>query len=104
MTHKKIWTLYKPNADYSDATYIMGLGCEVEVIIPKPVEFETSAGTRWHVQNEHPHIEIITTCEKQESMLYLKYGDELQLKSIIHRKFEPEYADINMASYSRSTA
>ena len=34
MTHKKIWTLYKPNADYSDATYIMGLGCEVEVIYP----------------------------------------------------------------------
>jgi hypothetical protein len=101
MAHKKIWTLYKPNADYSDATYITSLGCEVEVIIPKPFEFETSAGTRWHVQNEHPHIEIITTCEKQESMLYLKYGDELRLKMIIHRKFEPQYANINMAPHRR---
>ena len=100
MTHKKIWTLYKPDANYSDATYIMGLGCAVEVIMPKPVEFETSAGTRWHVLNEHPYIEITTTCEKQESMLYLKYGDDLRLNAIIHRKFEPEYADINMAPHS----
>ena len=99
MTHKKIWTLYKPKADYADATYILGLGCAVEVIMPKPIAFETLNGTRWQVQNEHPHIEITTTCEKQESMLYLKYGDELRLKTIIHRKFEPEYADINMVSY-----
>ena len=89
MTHKKIWTLYKPSADCSDATFITGLGCEVEVIIPKPIDFETLNGTRWRVQKEHPYIEITTTCEKQESMLYLKYGDELQLKSIIHRKLEP---------------
>ena len=99
MTHKKIWMLYKPNANYSDATYIMGLGCSVEVIMPNPVEFETSAGTRWMTQDA-PYIEITTTCEKQESMLYLKYGDELQLKSIIHRKLEPSYADINMVSHS----
>ena len=100
MTHKKIWTLHKPDATRADATYIIGLGCEVEVVLPEPIEFTSGTGTRWHVQNEHPYIEIITTCEKQESMLYLKYGDELQLKSIIHRKFEPEYADINMAPHS----
>jgi hypothetical protein len=104
MTHKKIWTLYKPNADYSDSTYIMGLGCEVEVIIPEPVDFETANGTRWRYLAKDPYIEIITTCEKQESMLYLKYGDELRLKMIIHRKFEPQYADINMAPHSRSSA
>ena len=94
MTHKKIWTLYKPKADYADATYIVGLGCELEVIIPEWQEFTPYPA-------ENPYIEITTTCEKQESMLYLKYGDELHLKSIIHRKFEPEYADINMVSYSR---
>ena len=101
MTHKKIWELYKPDANYSDATYIMGLGCEVEVIMPKPVEFETSAGTRWYVQNELPHIEITTTCEKQESMLYLKYGDELRLKHIIHRKLEPSCENFNLAPHRR---
>jgi hypothetical protein len=101
MTHKKIWTLYKPKADYADATYIMGLGCAVEVIMPKWEEFTTVGGTQGRFYAEDPHIEITTTCEKQESMLYLKYGDELRLKTIIHRKFEPEYADINMAPHSR---
>jgi hypothetical protein len=101
MTQEKVWELYKPDADYSDATYIMGLGCEVEVVMPKPMEFETSARTRWHVQNEHPHIEITTTCEKQESMLYLKYGDELRLKQIIYRKLEPSCENFNLAPHSR---
>lgn len=100
MTHKKIWTLRKPNADYADATYIMGLGCKVEVIMPEWQAFTTPGGTQGRFLAEDPHIEIITTCEKQESMLYLKYGNELRLKSIIHRKLEPDYADINMVSHS----
>lgn len=99
MTHKKIWTLYKPNATEIDATYIMGLGCEVEVVMPEWQDFESSNGTRWRYQHENPYIKITTTCEKQESMLYLKYGDELRLKTIIHRKFEPQYADIDMVSH-----
>lgn len=85
--HKKIWTLRRPDADYSDATYIMGLGCAVEVIVPEWQEF-TTAGFQSRFYTEDPHIEIVTTCEKQESMLYLKYGDELRLKTIIHKKFE----------------
>ena len=100
MTHKKIWTLYKPDATKIDATFIIGLGCAVEVIMPEWQDFESSNGTRWRYQNENAYIEITTTCEKQESMLYLKYGDELQLKSIIHTKLESLYADINMVSHS----
>jgi hypothetical protein len=100
MTHKKIWILYKPNATEIDATFIMGLGCAVEVIVPQPIDFISPAGSRWHVQSEEPYIEIITTCKKQETMLYLKYGDEFRLKEVIHRKFEPQYADINMVSHS----
>ena len=89
MIHKKIWILYKPDATQVDATFIMGLGCAVEVITPTPIDFISPAGSRWHVQSEHPHIEITTTCEKQESMLYLKYGEEISLKRIIHTKLEP---------------
>ena len=100
MTHKKIWKLFKPDATQVDATFIVGLGCKVEVIMPEPIEFTAPTGSRWRYQAEKPHIEIITTCEKQETMLYLKYGDELQLKSIIHQKLEPWYADIDMVSHS----
>lgn len=101
MTHKKIWTLYKPDATHVDATYIMGLGCEVEVVMPEWQEFTFSGGFRGQFSSRDPYIKITTTCEKQETMLYLKYEDDLRLKTIIHRKFEPEYADINMASHSR---
>jgi hypothetical protein len=100
MIIKKLWTLSKPDATQSDATFLFGLGCAVEVIIPKPIDFISPAGSRWHVQSEQPYIEITTTCEKQESMLYLKYGDEFRLKEIIHRKLEPLYADIDMVSHS----
>ena len=100
MTHKKIWKLFKPDATRIDATFIIGLGCEVEVVMPEWLEFTSPAGTQCRYLAENPHIEITTTCEKQESMLQLKYGDDLQLKTIIHRKLEPLYADINMVSHS----
>ena len=99
MTHKKIWTLYKPKADYADATYITGLGCGVEVIMPEWQAFTTPGGTQGRYLAEDPYIEIITTCEKQETMLYLKYGDELRLKEIIHRKLEPWDAYIDLAPH-----
>ena len=79
---KKVWELHKLNADYTDATYIMGLGCEVEVIMPKWQEFTSVNGIRSQYLAENPHIEIVTTCEKQESMLYLKYSNNLHLRFV----------------------
>lgn len=96
MTTKKIWELDYPGADYSDATYIMSLGCAVEVIMPEWQYFETAGGTRGQYLAENPHIEITTTCEKQESMLYLKYGNNLHLR-FVHDE------NINLASHSRSS-
>ena len=72
MTHKKVWALHKPDATQVDATYIIGLGCEVEVILPDPIDFTSVNGTRWTVQNERPYINITTTCEKQESQSFLR--------------------------------
>ena len=92
MTSKKIWELHYPGADYSDATFIMSLGCEVEVIMPKWEYFVTVAGTQGQFLAENPHIEITTTCEKQESMLYLKYGNNLHLR-FVHDE------DINLAPH-----
>jgi hypothetical protein len=102
MIIKKLWTLSKPDATQSDATFLFGLGCEVKVVMPEWQDFITSNGTRWRYQNENPYIEIITTCEKQETMLKLKYGDNLVLEETT--TFFPEHENINMASHSRSTA
>ena len=102
MITQKLWTLSKPDATRIDATFLFGLGCEVEVVMPEWQDFETSNGTRWRYQNENPYIKIITTCEKQEMMLKLKYGDKLLLSETT-TSF-PEYEDFHMAPYSRSAA
>jgi hypothetical protein len=96
MSTKKIWILYKSNADQTDATFIFGLGCKVEVKIPKPLRIETMNGKQFHYQAEHTTIEITTTCEKQESMLKLKYSNNLYLLKV-------EYENFDMASQHRST-
>jgi hypothetical protein len=83
-TVKKLWVLDLPKATEADATYLFSLGCTVEVIVPEYNHFTTANGTRVAYCAEKPRIEIETSCEKQESMLYLKYSDLLHLKMIKH--------------------
>jgi hypothetical protein len=111
MITKKLWTLSKPDATQSDSTFLFGLGCSIEVVVPEPIEFIAPTGSRWKFTYtpENPYIKIETTCEKQEMMLKLKYGDELRLQQVYHTTPEtitsfPDYEDFNMASHSRSTA
>jgi hypothetical protein len=96
MNTKKIWILYKSDVDQTDATFLFGLGCEVKVKVPEPVHFETLNGTRVQYRAEHTTIEITTTCEKQESMLKLKYSNNLYLLKV-------EYENFDMVSHRRST-
>jgi hypothetical protein len=46
------------------------------------------------------HFELKTHCEKQETMLQLKYSKDLQLTSILY----PADENFNLASHGRSTA
>lgn len=102
MNTQKLWTMVKTDATETDAIFLFGLGCGVKVVMPEWQDFVTSNGTRWRYQNENPYIEITTTCEKQEMMLKLKYGDKLVLEETT--TFFPEHENINMASHSRSAA
>jgi len=102
MITKKLWTLSKPDATDIDATFLFGLGCEVKVVMPQWQDFVTSNGTRCRYLNENPYIEIITTCEKQVTMLKLKYGDKLLLSETT--TFFPGHENINMVSHRRSAA
>jgi hypothetical protein len=88
MIVKKIWSLYKPDADYTDTTFIYGLNCDIEVDIPELLEL-THNGKTYEFANGFPKIAITTTCEQQEMMLKLKYGDDLIIKQIIHTKLNP---------------
>jgi hypothetical protein len=109
MITKKVWMLRKPDATEIDATFLFGLDCKVEVKIPEPFEVESIDGKRWNITREVPSIKIETTCEKQEMMLKLKYGEELVQIQVVHtpsitRTSFPDYENLHMASHSRSTA
>lgn len=78
----KKWELFKPDADQSDADFLFGLDCKVNVSIPDPEVFETHGKYYQYTSQKQPSIEIITTCEKQEMMLKLKYGDSIILKFV----------------------
>ena len=83
MVTKKFWSLTKPQADETDAIFLCGLGCIIEVDIPEPMTFTTHRGTFQYNSGRLPTIKITTTCEKQESMLKLKYGDALHLDTTV---------------------
>jgi hypothetical protein len=109
MITKKLWILHKPDATHIDATFLFGLGCNIELKIPEPKYFDTVNGTRVQYQGELPTIEITTTCKKQESMLYLKYGDQLVLQQVYHSvphttTLHPTFHETcNLVPHSRQT-
>lgn len=84
MIKMKIWSLHKPDATLVDALFLEGLKCGFEVVIPEPQVITASDGSQWRVAAGSPFIRITTTCDKQESMLKLKYGDNLKILQIFH--------------------
>ncbi len=88
MITRKIWALHRPDATVIDATFIIGLECHVEVVVPEPQVITATDGSQWHVAAGSPFIRITTTCDKQESMLKLKYGDDLRILQIFHTRPE----------------
>lgn len=77
----KTWILSKKSLDESDSTWITSNSDNVEI---KHYTQEV-IGYGW--QKKVPfsvEIFITTSCEKQESMLHLKYGDRLKLYRIFN--------------------
>lgn len=70
-----LWALEQDKFDEADLAWCKGLGVEVTV---EPLYGDVYTGgnrTRQYVRGLR--IRIKTTCEKQESMLQLKYGSRL---------------------------
>ena len=75
----KIWHLYKEPFTEIDYIWIKGLDCTLTIRNPEPVNITLPSGTQQYYKAA-PWFEIETTCDKQQSMLQLKYGDLLYLK------------------------
>jgi hypothetical protein len=81
MITRKIWHLPANNLTEADAIWLQGLKCRVEIQGGIPQDIVASGQTYRYV-GLPPKLNIETTCEKQESMLQLKYGDELKLMMV----------------------
>jgi hypothetical protein len=75
----KIWHLHKEPFTKTDYIWITGLDCTFTMHNPEPETITLASGTRQYYAAA-PWIEIQTTCDKQQSMLQLKYGNSLSLK------------------------
>jgi len=73
----KTWALAKSYLDDSDVIWIKGLGIDLQSeCLTDKVYLQGRVITEYVTGYRH---EITTTCSKQETMLKLKYGDDLIL-------------------------
>lgn len=80
---KKRWMVRKKEFNESDIRLIQGLGCEFDLKVDEPQEIYAD-GKVYRYVGSPPQLSLTTTCEKQEIMLKLKYGDELVLIKVFH--------------------
>lgn len=75
----KIWVLDNPSVE--DIIWARGLDCSIRYDDEITENLSTYSLTV-RVVIHPPRLTITSTCEKQESMLKLKYGDSLRLMQV----------------------
>lgn len=76
----KNWILTLDRLNDSDYLFLNGLGIETMIEELKSVKYRN--GKKFSESTTGYHIEVKTTCEKQENMLQLKYGEFLLSKDL----------------------
>lgn len=95
----RVWALAINQITNNDVIWLKGLGVDVKVEALTNQVYSFGNKVTEYVTGHK--IDVITTCEKQETMLKLKYGDNLVLKSEI-KSISVPYENSNMASHSGS--
>jgi hypothetical protein len=97
MSTVKTWVLMQDQLTTEEIEWIKALKVEVKSEALYNTVYSYGE-TRRHCIGYH--FELKTRCEKQETMLQLKYSKDLQLTSILY----PADENFNLASHGRSTA
>ena len=84
MIVKKQWHLCEKDTTALDVKFIISLGCSVQVYAPEPAQITGPDGRLYYYYPTNAFVHIVSTCEKQESMLKLKFGDSLVLQQVVH--------------------
>lgn len=80
----KVWALCQNQITDNDALWLRGLGVEVKCEALTNRVYSSGFTVSQYVTGYK--IDVITTCDRQETMLKLKYGDDLVLISEIKSK------------------
>lgn len=73
----RTWLFLKESVNNSDLLWLKSLGISVRIDEPTKEIFAAN-GTRWEMKGK-PSITLETTTDKQSSMLYLKYDNDILL-------------------------
>lgn len=79
MTEIKTWRLNVQPFEENDYKWITSIGCKLDIEPAKTEEITLPSGTRSRFVSEGPKITVETTCEKQQIMLQLRYGNSMWL-------------------------
>ena len=94
----KVWALAIDEVTDNDVLWLRGLGVEVKCEALTNRVYSAGFAVSQYVTGYK--IDVTTTCDKQEMMLKLKYGDDLVLKSEI-KSISVPYENSNLASHRR---
>jgi hypothetical protein len=84
MIVRKQWRLNLKETTALDIKFIVSLGCAVHVEPSESTELTGPDGKTYLYNATNPFVIVVSTCEKQESMLKLKFGDSLVLQQVVH--------------------
>jgi hypothetical protein len=96
----RVWALCQNQITDNDALWLRGLGVEVKCEALTNRVYSAGFSVSEYVTGYK--IDVITTCAKQETMLKLKYGDDLVLISEI-KSISVPYENQYLVSHGRST-
>jgi hypothetical protein len=96
----KVWALTINQITSNDVLWLKGLGVDVKCEALTNQIYSAGVVVSKYVTGYK--IDVITTCDKQETMLKLKYGDDLVAKSVINSISVP-YENFDMVSHRRSS-
>ena len=84
MNTEKVWELLTRPLDESDRVFLLGLECNFKLTETKKEPLHVYGRTYEYQSPVPAKLLVSTTTEKQESLLKLKYGDELILHHVYH--------------------
>jgi hypothetical protein len=84
MIVRKQWRLNALDVTSLDIKFMVSLGCAVHVEPSESSELIGPDGKTYRYNATNPFVLVVSTCEKQESMLKLKFGDSIVLQQVVH--------------------